>query len=163
MGPCWLKMTEKMAEVLLHSSESMTVLARWWYQRLSDVWPLFLLLLSEFEVAIWKEHGWYMLIWWYCFLLNLLLRVWACVEILRILHWSCCIIKTTSFAGVFVGECMNTYTEKDVYIDRKFKVEAFVLDRCVKLSLWKHFRLAVLWHFQLSIYEWVITRLLATM
>ena len=28
MGPCWLKMTEKMAEVLLHSSESMTVLAR---------------------------------------------------------------------------------------------------------------------------------------
>ena len=29
---------------------------------------------------------------------------------------------------------MNTYNQKDVYIDRKFKMETFVLDRCVKSS-----------------------------
>ena len=163
MGPCWLKMTEKMAEVLLHSSESMTVLARWWYQRLSDVWPLFLLLLSEFEVAIWKRTWLIYVDMMILFFVKLVAKgLGMCGDFedfsLILLYY-----KKTSFAGVFVGECMSTYNQKDVYIDRTFKVETFVLDRCVKLWLWKHFRLAVLWHFKLSIYEWVTTRLLATM
>ena len=146
--PMWWKpwnYTSTMTEVLLHSSESMTVLVRWWYQQLSDVSPLVsLLLYMSLGWPFGIEHGWYNDVdvrWTCCGGFGNLWRFWG----------FCCT------CWCFFGECMNTYNGKDVYIDRKFEEGTFVLDRSVKLPLWKHFRLAVLWHckwlFILSIYE----------